>query len=223
MDKICSATKKEVFDKISSELLWLHARWIFYGQLFNSSRKRRALLDKSARLLFWIIETSLMDEILLGLCKLTDPAKMNGNDNLSFKQLHLALEDDDPNLDFDIKKQLEDALDNLDGKCKEFRTLRNKRLAHLDLQAALGVAKKPLPSKTIKMIENALEQMRDYMNTVEKHDGKEPTGYKDFLVSPWGDPEALVSLLKQGMRYKELLKGGKLSDEDLSESMWKDA
>ena len=218
-----SSNTQEIFNEISRELQWLHVRWIFYRQLFESSQKRRIdLLNESASLSFWLVESSFIDGILLGLCKLTDPANTGRKDNLTFKQLQIAVEDDDPNLPPDIKKKLKDTLDNLD-KCEEFRKHRNKRLTHLDLETALGTALNPLPPVTVQMIEETLEYMRDYLNAIEQHYDDRETGYDNISLSFHGDGEALVYLLKQGLRYKQLLEEGNLPYEDLSKSKWKDA
>lgn len=63
--------------------------------------------------------------------------------------------------------------------------------------------------------------MREYINTIERHYGNNPMGYEYFWMN--GDGEALISMLKYGLRYKELFQEGKVSPEDLFGSKWRDA
>lgn len=213
-----SPSTLDIFEEMKKEIQWLHVRWIFYRQLFESSPRRIDLLNESASLFFWLVEGLLIDEIQLCLCKLTDPATMGGKDNLSFNRLQIAVESDDANFASGLKKTLDSILD----KCEGSRTHRNKRISHLDLKTALRTAIKPLPPVTVQIIEDAINLMSNYMNTIEQHYYDRDTGYKDILMSG-SDGESLVSLLKYSMRYEELLKEKKISFDDLDEGEWKDA
>ncbi len=112
-------------------------------------------------------------------------------------------------------------LDDLHDKCQAFRLHRNKRLAHLDLNRTIQSTSNPLPGISRQMIEDAIKLVREYMNTIEIHYTKSETGYGHFIMSSDGD--ALVAMLKYGLRYDELLRDQRISWSDWNEAEWKDA
>lgn len=206
---------QDIFEPMKEEITWLHVRWIIYKQLFESSAQRIDLLNECASVFFWIIQGVLIDEVQLGLGKLTDPANTAGKDNLSFCQLQEVIEVHDQNFADNIKTKLAELL----SKVKEIRTHRDKRLAHLDLRTAMKDGAQSLPPVTIQTIEDALCSARDYMNAIEEHYCGRTTGYDNFLMSG-NDGEALVSLLRYGLRYEELAKEGIISPDDWHKGKW---
>ena len=50
-----------VYDKLRSEVTWLHGRWICYRQLYAESPKRIELLKESAGTFFYILQDLLFD------------------------------------------------------------------------------------------------------------------------------------------------------------------
>lgn len=112
-------------------------------------------------------------------------------------------------------------LDDLHTKCQCFRVHRNKRFAHLDLTTAMQSTSDPLPGVSRQMIQEALDLACEYMNSIERHYTQTETGYEHFLMHSGAD--ALVALLKSGLRYEELLRNGQISWEDIDQSRWKDA
>lgn len=208
----------EVFQELKTEIIWLHGRWIVYTQLYDFSEKRIDLINECAPNFFYIIQDILLGEIIISLSKLTDLSSSHGFDNLSFEQLQLRV---DLQKEKNLSNTLRKLLDDLHKKCQPFRLWRNKRLAHLDLTTAMKSSLSPLPGISKNMIEGALELIREYMNTIERYYLQSETGYEHFLMQ--ADGEALISMLKYGLRYEELLNEGKMSWEDLHQSKWEDA
>ena len=206
---------QDIFEEIKKEITWLHVRWIIYRQLFEFSPTRIDILNECASVFFWIIQVVLIDEVQLCLGKLTDSATTAGKDNLSFNQLQNVIETDDQSLAAYIKKKLDEILSN----CQGIRIHRNKRLAHLDLNTAMQQGAQPLPTVGIQTIENVLYSVRDYMNAIEEHYCHRTTGYEHFLMLG-NDGDALVSILKYGLRYEEMLEEGKISTEESSKGKW---
>lgn len=208
----------EIFQELKKEITWLHGHWIIYQQLFAHSEKRIALLNECASTFFYFIQELLLGEIKVVLCKLTDPANSGRCDNLSLEQLQKRIEQHGDRKLTDNSKKL---LDDLQNKCKDFRLHRNKRLAHIDLSIAMKGSLNPLPIISRQMIEEALKSTRDYMNSIEVHYLQKETGYEHFIMQ--ADGEALISMLKYGLRYEEILKERKVSMADWHEGRWKDA
>src|SRR3990172_6198282 len=85
-------TVAEVYNALSTEVTWLHGRWICYRQLFAESERRIEMLNECASTFFFIIQDVLIDVVQVCLSKLTDPAQTGKHDNLSIEQLQSRLE-----------------------------------------------------------------------------------------------------------------------------------
>jgi len=208
----------EVFKELKTEITWLHARWIIYRQLFAHSEKRIGLLNDCASAFFYIIQDVLFGELQVILSKLTDTARSGKHDNLSLEQLQERVE---AHGDKNLASTLRNLLDDLHMKSRPFRLHRNKRLAHLDLTTAMQSSLNPLPGISRQMIEDALEVIREYMNAIERYYTQSETGYEHFIMH--SDADALVSILKYGLRHDELLRQQKISWDDFENTEWKDA
>lgn len=209
----------EIFQELKTEVTWLHARWIIYRQLFAQAPKRIDLLNECASTFFYTIQDVLIGDVQIALSKLTDPARTGANENLSFEQLQERVEKQgEPSLQTTLRQ----ILDELKQKCVPFRTWRNKRLAHLDLTTAMKSTLNPLPGISRQMVEEALDLVRKYLNAIQIHYEKSETGYEHFIMTA-SDGEALISMLKHGLRYEELIQDRKIALNDWEESDWKEA
>jgi hypothetical protein len=213
------ASIDEVFQELKTEITWLHARWIIYRQLFAHSPQRINLLNECAFAFFYTIQDILLGDVQIALSKLTDPARTRGHDNLSLEQLQSRVEAyGEPRLQATLRQ----ILDDLHQKCQPFRTWRNKRLAHLDLTTTMQSMLNPLPGISRQMVEEALELVRRYMNTIQIHYLNGETGYEHFIMTGT-DGEALISMLKYGLRYEELVEERQVPLNDWQNAKWKDA
>jgi len=209
----------EIFQELTTETTWLHARWIMYRQLFAHSPQRIDLLNECASTFFYTIQDVLIGDVQIALSKLTDPARTGGHENLSLEQLQERVEKQG---EAGLQSTLRQILDELHQKCQPFRSWRNKRLAHLDLTTAMQSTLNPLPGISRQMIEEALELVRRYLNAIQIHYGEGETGYEHFIMSA-SDGEALISMLKYGLRYEQLFEQRRVGFDDWQESNWKDA
>ena len=208
----------EIYEQLKTEITWLHGRWIVYRQLFGTSEKRIDLLNECASSFFYILQDVLIGEVQVSLSKLTDPARTGGFENLSLKQLQTRLE---TNGEAALAQKNREILDELHIQCEPFRTWRNKRLAHLDLSTAMRSSPNPLPGISREMVENALQHVRTYMNQIEQHYNDSEYGYEHFLMHSDGD--ALVAMLRYGLRYEELVQDQIISYDDWNKGNWHDA
>jgi len=207
----------EVFQELEGEIQWLYARWIIYRQLFASSERRIDLLNESASVFFYIVQDVLLGEVQVALSKLTDSARSGKDDNLSLEQLQSRVE---VQCEQKLAATLRKLLDDLLAKCQCIRLHRNKRLAHFDLKTAIQSTSNPLPGVSRQTIQEALNLVCEYMNTIERHYTQPETSYENFIMH--SDANALVALLKSGLRYEELLQKGQMSWDDIEQSKWKD-
>jgi hypothetical protein len=76
------------------------------------------------------------------------------------------------------------------------RMHRNRRVAHVDLNAAIAPAANPLPAYSRQSIGDALNLMSEYLNRLRAHFGLPVCMYLDTILG-LGNARYLVSLLRR--------------------------
>jgi hypothetical protein len=208
---------QEIYRELHPEVVWLHARWKVYRQLFGTSERRIDLLNESAASAFYVFQELLFADVQIALSRLTDPPRVGRNENLSLDQLQLRVEA----VNGELAEILRPLLDQIHTRCAAFRAHRNQRLVHFDLETALRTGARQLPSVSRRMIEEALTSIRTYMNTIQGHYDDTETGYEHFIMHGT-DGDALVWLLVKGLRYEELSDNGTIPHDDETEGSWRD-
>jgi len=209
----------DVYDELKIEVTWLHGRWIIYQQLFDESDRRIKMLNECASAFFYIIQDVLQGEVQVSLSKLTDPARTGTHDNLSLEQLQRRLEKHGDN---GLAGHTRLILESLRMKCQPFREWRNRQLTHLDLSTSMKSSRNPLPDISRPMIEEALSLVRNFMNKIEAHYNNGEIGYEHFLFTS-SDGDALLAVVRNGLRYEELVEEGVVPYDDWRRGKWKDA
>lgn len=190
----------DIFEKLKTDIVWLHGRWIIFEQLYGISQERVELLNEIASTYFRITQDVLLDDILIRIGRITDKPIMRNNENLSLGQIILRL---DKNKYSELIARLETKLKNIESLSNTIRTYRNKRLAHQDIDIALKRVES-LPAVTFSAIKDTLKAIRDFMNQCELYFNHSEMAYEAFSMS--ADGKALINRLKQAMAYEELEK-----------------
>ena len=120
-----------------------------------------------------------------------------------------------------LAAQAAEVLKRLVERVQPFRTWRDKQIAHYDLAVALDQHVEPMPDVYYRELHEALRLVREYMNLIERHYHDSEQGYEHFIMH--SDGEALVTMLKFGLRYHELVLQQQISFGDYKESKWSDA
>lgn len=195
---------------IRAEVVWVHGRWIIYRQLYGTSQERIDVLNRSASTFFNVFQKTLLHDVQLSLSKLGDPAGSGKRKNLTLAALVVELEGIGES---SVVSKLLPLVTTFDDACKNLRHRRNKWIAHFDLGTMLQSKVKPLEGPSRAEIETALAALRDVMNCVELHYTESQTAYEHFIMN--NDGEYLISTLKQGLRYRELVKEKVIAHDDL--------
>jgi AbiU2 len=194
-----------VYNALSNEVISLHGKWNQYRQLYATSEERIELLNRSAGYFFWLLQETLIEDVLLHLARLTDLADHGrGRTNLTLRQL--------PDLisDLVLKKDVTELVERAVGSTAAACDWRNRRLAHRDLALALGPAgahlatsRGPLQGVSRVDIGAALAAFRTILNRIEGHFwiGSQ-VGY-EFFEGGRGDADSLVRCLQRGQKSYE--------------------
>src|SRR5262249_9088271 len=139
----------------------------------------------------------LLDDVILSLCRLTDPPRSCGRDNIVLERVADGIA---AYGDTTLAAAVKEHLDQARTRCAPFREHRNQRLAHADLQVA--VFRSPLAGYSRDTVEQALESVRNFMNTIGEYFFGVPT---DFRVPGvlLGEANSLVYALRQATAYRK--------------------
>jgi len=79
---------RDLYESLDSEVSFVHAKWKLYRQLYGTSEERIELLNRTAGYFFGVVQQSLFEDVVISLCRLTDPASgFGGKENRSLEQL----------------------------------------------------------------------------------------------------------------------------------------
>ena len=184
-----------VYSALWQEVVQINRKWAQYVELFGTSPERIALLNRAASSMFRTIQDTLWEDVLLHLARLTDPPKSMGKANLSVRHLAALLAHSPINTKSEAL-----AATALDA-CEFARDWRNRRLAHRDLDLALGQSVQPLSPASRSAVKGAINALEELLNAVSLH-------YLDsttfFHLGPGGENAvSLLYLLRDGLRSRD--------------------
>jgi len=193
---------QSIHDDLWQKVASAYAKWTLFCQLFASSEENVQLLNRAAPVFFYLYENSALDEILLTISRLTDPAtsrvKGSDRDNLTLRQLEKQV---NKVADKQFSERVNIALTKVEDQCAFARELRNRKIAHLDLFTHQGKGANPLPLVNKTKIEGALRAIQDFMNLIEEHFSGSTTAYSDLFLS--GDGNTLLDRLRDAETYRK--------------------
>jgi hypothetical protein len=201
-----------VYNELSSEVSWAHAKWNQYRQLYARSPERIDLLNQAASHFFGVLQELLLEDVILHLARLTDTPQIGRRDNLTLLRLPALIPD------AQLSAEVTNLLDSVLTACASIRLWRNRRLAHRDLAIAMASTTDPLPGISRADVEDALASMRAMLNRLAGHYWGSKTDYQCVITSG-RDADSLVYYLQLGLRAEEQrqerLERGEFLPEDI--------
>jgi hypothetical protein len=198
-----------VYSALSSEVLWLHTKWLDFRQLYAGSAKRIELLNETAPDLFFMLQQVLWRDVLLHIARLTDPATTGKRENLSLLSLP-------PLLECSLNVEVSPLLARTLQKAAFARAYRNKNLAHQDMDHALGRAE-PLNPGCRKDVEDVLACFASVLNAIDSYYCCTTMLYGEPAYL--GDADALIYWLNFGLlmeaKRRKRVEAGSFSPDDL--------
>ena len=149
-------------------------------QLFGSMDRVKLLYDLADHL-FDQVKQTLISDVVLKLCQLTDGAKTGSSENVSLYRLRDVVDSDEPGLAANLS--LDTMLLEMGQVCRPIREMRNRLLAHRDW----GRRAIPTPVTNKDEIEQALSLTSRIMNAVELHYNNGTSIYEPYPGSADGD------------------------------------
>lgn len=129
-----SRADQKFLKKIGNALVYLDLKWSVLLHLF-SSEENLNVLNKTAPSFFQIVQELLISDVVMGIGRLMDSAKMRKQDNLSMEGLSECIASPD------LKKAVDIIIEEGDSRWRKPSLWRHKKFAHNDRQKALSRAK----------------------------------------------------------------------------------
>ncbi|MEJ1224558.1 hypothetical protein V9K90_02145 [Pseudomonas sp. CCNWLW56] len=200
-----------IYSALWQDVALIYQKWGQFVELFGTSPERIDLLNKAAPTFFRTVQDSLWEDLLLHLARLTDPPQSVRKNNLSLRRLQEAV------IGSPVESAVEESTNKAVLATAFARDWRNRKLAHKDLDLALGQHIVPLAPASRIAVKEALSAVADVLNVVERHYHNSTTMFE--FNGENADSEALLYILRDGLRYKEersvRIKSGTYTQDDL--------
>jgi hypothetical protein len=204
----------ELYTALWQQLNWLHRKWGDYVALFGTKPERIDLLNRAASDFFGTVQTSLWEDALLHLARITDSPKSAGKANLTFRRLPELIEREEVRAK--VNGLLSASMDLTDFA----RDWRNRRIAHRDLSLALERPTEPLKSASRSSVNEALNALGEILNCISSAYLDSTTMF-EFLQEPTaGGSMSMLYYLRAGLKSEEAkrkrIREGSQLPEDLN-------
>lgn len=184
-----------LYDVLSNQATWVHLKWQEYRALFGTSQERIDFLNEAAPAFFGDLQDMFWNDVLLHLCRLTDPPKSVGKLNLTIACLPPLIED----------TEMRAKANGLFGVAKDktgfAREWRNRRVAHREFPGIVVADTRSLTPGSRQNVEDALAAIRSVMNCIEVHYLKSPVLY-EHSIGALGGVNALLRCLEKGVEER---------------------
>jgi hypothetical protein len=173
---------------LCQEVASLQSKWDFYLELFGKEQNTN-LLSELARFSFNIVEESLRFDMIMAICRLSDPLKSVGQENLSFARL-VENCSDVSGLDV-LRTEFQKA-------CEPVRQLRNKRVGHKDLNTFIKPSENPLAGIDKEHMDLIVKLASNILKAVFQH---YVAADVDFHTIARGGAKDLIFWLNEGREF----------------------
>jgi hypothetical protein len=200
-----------VYNALWNDVASLSAKWQEFLAMFGTRPERVDLLNSAAGLFFRIVQDALWDDMLLHLCRLTDPPKSCDHSNLTIRALPGLITDSV--LCAEVAALIENAVEATSFA----REWRNRRLSHRDLELAINPVAKPLPPTSRGQVSQARSAIHAVLNLISERLLR-GTLEIDVMLPATG-AEALLYVIRDGLEAdrarRARISSGTFTQEDL--------
>lgn len=166
--------------------------WHLFG---DGSESRVLMLNKAAPAFFHRVQTTFERELMLGICRATDPARTGDKENLTVLRLECLVEQKAVGAGKLVKVRAEAA-----SVASNFaRDWRNRWLAHKDLELSVEApSARPLSAATLGKIDVALTALDDVLKSVSSAFNGNSAGFR--RITQYGGSASLIRVIDKGLR-----------------------
>ena len=177
---------RQTFVVFRDECIWLRNCYNTFAAVFESGDETQRILRETAELFFDDLDRILVEYVFLQACKIADPAKSRGRNNLTLNSLNADLEAEGIFTDeiSEVSKRIIRYRDRL-------KSVRDRRISHLDKEATL--TRQPTGEHDPEEVSAFFEDLQTYCDAVGN---AVSVGPLDFRCCPGeGDLHDLIAFL----------------------------
>ncbi|MGR3661758.1 MAG: AbiU2 domain-containing protein [Paracoccaceae bacterium] len=178
----------------------LHIEWRIFKGLFVHGKERVEVLNLASGLVAMYASKTLFESVLLGLCRITDPAE-TGRGRGAKK--NLTLETLSSQVPEEFRQEYSKLVATAQAETKFARDRRNRVIAHADLFVATNVEE--ADAATVKNVDDALKCIDLVLNFVNQKLRDSTTLYSDAIIQLDNERTFLRALYLGNRTWKDLL------------------
>jgi len=182
----------EEYFALRNEVAWLHIKWREYRALFARDQDTIDLINAAAPVFFHDLQRMMWEDVLLHLCRLTDPPQSVGHDNLTVSRLPNSIPD------AGLQNQVQPLVEDAKQKTQFARDWRNRLLAHKALPPTSKQSAQPLAIASRQHVNDAMTAIRSIMNCIEERYLDGPVSY-EHSIEALGGVDSLLALLRKSL------------------------
>lgn len=153
-----------ILTEIDQQCCSAYALWDIVKQLFYAKPECAELWNEISGSAALDLRDTLLDAVILAICRMTDPAQQGKNLNCSMAGLVAALVN---SVDQPVIANLNDRVTKIQKLCDPLREHRRKRIAHSDVQ--VNVAHTTLlPQYSASTVDDALSAVSSFLQEVQR-------------------------------------------------------
>jgi hypothetical protein len=185
----------KVYHELESEHVWLRDKWREYRTLFGGSASRVDLLNRAAARFFGQLQDIWWEDVLLHICRLTDPRKVGGHRQLTVRQLSDLIPEGT------ARDRVEPLVSAACDASAFARDWRNRHIAHRSFERATNPLSRALEHASRASVEDAIGALDRVMNEVQLVYFDAEMSYDG--VGGVGDAGDLLLVLNDGVRARD--------------------
>lgn len=188
---------KSLFCLLHIDLVRILVRWDMYIKLYVDNTHRARLLSTVDKNFFSTISSVLSDDVVTGIGRMTDATTTGKYNNLVIRRL---VDKSKSSGYDDLATDLMNKLEVINTVCRPIRLIRDKHLAHRDLEMA------QLPKLTLStdVIQNTLDGIMDFMNTFCRYFNKSHTIAYCGVITDFGSGSHFIKSLRRIVEHRRL-------------------
>lgn len=189
----------------------LRQKWEHFNQLYGTSPEIVLLLNETAPAFFSLVQRTLHNEILLHICRLTDPKETRSKGKKPFKNITIRRLPDFVS-ESDIGESLNEEIKLCISKSEYARQLRDKKIGHHDLDHAIYPLTYPMESHSRSCIQYSVDSITTIFNLVNSKLFNKNVEF-DYLVTRGSKQSILYALYDSKELQKQKLNWTKDSNQ----------
>lgn len=146
---------------LESHLISIYARWNVLLELFSEGPENIALINRTLPQFFVMLQFCYVDDVIMGIGRLLDPATTGNNENLTLATLQRILASSEHQ---QLAQEIAANIETIKRLEAPLRDHRNKRIAHFDYRIAMKTEE--IPPFFISNISESLRGISSVLNRV---------------------------------------------------------